>query len=135
MQIVLVLIGLYVSIIPLLSYVNPVKAENVDYTLEEVVVTAERRERNPQRVPLSLTVLSGAELDAASIENTFDLQYRVPGFEMKTNSLLGQPYIRGVGSDLITVGTDPAVATFVDAVGQILADSRPWKRVGHRRFA
>ena len=58
------------------------------------------------------------ELDASAIENTFDLQYRVPGFVFKSNAVINQPYIRGIGSDLLSIGTDPAVATFVDGVYQ-----------------
>ncbi|MCB1775411.1 MAG: hypothetical protein KDI88_17490 [Gammaproteobacteria bacterium] len=33
---------------------------------------------------------------------------------MKTNAVLGQPYLRGVGSDIISAGTETTVATFVD---------------------
>jgi iron complex outermembrane receptor protein len=86
--------------------------------LEDVVVTAERRERHVQRVPMSITALTEDDLEASAIENTFDLQYHTPGLVFKTNTVLGQPYIRGVGSDLISVGADPAVATFVDGVYQ-----------------
>jgi outer membrane receptor protein involved in Fe transport len=33
-------------------------------------------------------------------------------------SVFSQPYIRGIGSDLLSIGADPAVATFVDGVYQ-----------------
>lgn len=86
--------------------------------LEEIIVTAERREVDIQRAPLSVAALTGAQLDASTIQSTIDLQYRMTGFVFKTNTVLGQPYIRGVGSDIISAGADASVATFVDDVYQ-----------------
>ena len=111
-----------VLVLTAIGLAPPVAAQGVA-TLEEVIVTAERRERNLQQVPISITALTGDDLDASVVENTIDLQYRTPGFVFKTNSIWGQPYIRGVGSDLITAGADPAVATFVDGVYQSRAYS------------
>lgn len=109
----------FVIAVVVCSLASPAEAENGDVIiLDEVVVSAERHKRNLMRVPLSITALSDLELDASAIENTFDLQYRVPGFIFKTNSVLSQPYIRGIGNDLLSVGADPAVATFVDGVYQ-----------------
>lgn len=93
-----------------------VRMEVSPLEMQKIIVTAQKQEEDIQEVPISITALSGRELDASRAENTLDLQYRTPGFVFKTNSVLGQPYIRGVGSDLITAGADPAVATYVDGV-------------------
>lgn len=83
---------------------------------EEIVVTADRRERPLSNAPLSASAPTGAELRASGIDSTQDLFFRTPGFEFSTNSVLGQPYLRGVGSDLITAGSESSVATFIDGV-------------------
>ena len=91
--------------------------------LEEVIVTAERRPANLQRVPIAITALTGDQLSNSLINDTMELQFHVPGYVFKTNSVLGQPYIRGVGSDVITAGAESSVAFFVDNVYQTRAAS------------
>jgi len=92
-----------------------------DRRLEEIIVTAERRAVDIQRTPLSVVALTGDQLEASTIQSTIDLQYRTTGFVFKTNTVLGQPYIRGVGSDIISAAADASVATFVDDVYQARA--------------
>ncbi len=84
--------------------------------IEEIIVTAERRAKNLQRVPITITALTGDHLEESLVADTMDMQILVPGYTFKTNSLRGQPYIRGVGSDVITVGAESSVAFFQDGV-------------------
>ncbi len=86
--------------------------------LEEIVVTAQRRAESVQDVPLSITAFSGAALERSGINDTFELQFNTPGLVLSTNKSQGQPYIRGIGTDILTVGTDSSVATNVDGVYQ-----------------
>src|SRR5665213_59799 len=86
--------------------------------IETVTVTAERRSEDVQKVPLTVAAFSGNALDQAGVKSTMDLQNKIPGFVIKTNSAFGQPYIRGIGSDLVSVSSDSSVATFVDDVYQ-----------------
>ncbi len=86
--------------------------------IESVTVTAERRSENVQRVPLTINAFSGEDLNEAGVKNSLDLQNKTPGFVIKTNSAFGQPYVRGIGSDLVSVSSDSSVATFVDDVYQ-----------------
>ncbi|MBI5184655.1 MAG: TonB-dependent receptor [Nitrospinae bacterium] len=97
---------------------GPAKAENEYYELEDVTVTAERREEDPQEVPMSITVHTGEELNASGVESTLDLPLRTPGFLFSTNAVLGQPYIRGVGSDFVSIGSESTVAIYKDGVYQ-----------------
>ena len=46
--------------------------------VEEIVVTSQKRSENVRKVPLSVTVLSGAQLKAAHIQNFADLTRAVP---------------------------------------------------------
>ncbi|HEX6996277.1 MAG TPA: TonB-dependent receptor [Gammaproteobacteria bacterium] len=89
--------------------VNPAVA-----ALPTVIVTPDWRPADAQTVPKSIATVSGADLDVAGIDNAIDLQYRVPGFVFRTNSVLGQPYLRGVGTEIISAGAESSVATFID---------------------
>jgi iron complex outermembrane receptor protein len=51
--------------------------------LEEVVVTAQKREERLIDVPMSISVLSGAELEQRGIESIQDLSFSVPGLTMR----------------------------------------------------
>jgi iron complex outermembrane recepter protein len=84
--------------------------------LPVIIVTPEWRPVDAQSVPKTINVLSAESLSRAGLHDTIDLQQVVPGFVFKTNSVLGQPYLRGVGSDFISAGAESSVATFVDGV-------------------
>ena len=95
-------------------------AESSD-VLEEVVVTAERREANLQKVAIAVTALSGADLERSVVRSTVELQTLTPGLVVTTNGPYGQPYVRGVGTDIINVGSDGSIAVHVDGVYQTRA--------------
>jgi len=65
--------------------------------LEEVVVTAEKQPEFAQSAPLSLTVVSGAELAKAGVSQPEDLGKLVPGLTV-TNTAITTISIRGVGA-------------------------------------
>tara|TARA_A100001037_G_scaffold266372_3_gene258490 strand:+ start:296 stop:2395 length:2100 start_codon:yes stop_codon:yes gene_type:complete len=93
--------------------------------LEEIVVTATKSgAQNLQDVPLSVAVLSGDDLDRSGIATTMGLQLRTPGLVITRNTHLGQPYIRGVGSDVVGPAIDGAVAVYVDGAYQARAASQ-----------
>jgi iron complex outermembrane recepter protein len=87
-----------------------------DDILPTIIVTPAWRPVDLQQVPGSVNHYAGDELTATGIYNTLDLQYRTPGFVFKTNSVLGQPYLRGIGSDFVSAGAESSVATFIDGV-------------------
>src|SRR5689334_11043158 len=65
--------------------------------LDEVVVTAERREVNLQDVPASATVLSAEALAAAGVDNIIDIQTVAPSVAINTYNRSTFINIRGVG--------------------------------------
>lgn len=91
---------------------SPIRGDGV----EEITVTAERRPRSLDETPVSVVVLDASELIGAGVDGSFELTGRVPGFWLSTNSVLGEPYLRGVGSEILSAGGDASVATFVDGV-------------------
>lgn len=87
-------------------------------TLEEIVVTATRREERLQDVPISVTALGEDALRAAGIRDLDGLGQAVPGFTAIRDSGGLRPVIRGVGSSGVIVGDEQNVATYVDGIYQ-----------------
>ena len=86
--------------------------------LEEIVVTAQRREESVMQVSDSVQAFSGNQLQQAGITQLTDLQYITPGYLPTEGSGYTQIFIRGVGNS-IYVGADPSVATYIDDVPRI----------------
>ncbi len=87
-------------------------------TVEEVVVTAEKRSENSQRVPVALTALDGSTLNQQGIIGFADLAQRVPDLRFGNGVTGGENVItmRGVGSQNTTPGGDSPVSYSVDGV-------------------
>jgi iron complex outermembrane receptor protein len=86
--------------------------------IEEVLVTAEKRAENLQRVPISLTALSSAQLTKSGITSLDAVQRYAPGLSMATvgSGFVSYTYLRGSGTNQIDSGSDPSVGFFVDEV-------------------
>lgn len=54
-------------------------AQETGFVLEEIVVTAQKREQNLQDVGISVTAFSGSQLRALGLEDTIDLESQTPG--------------------------------------------------------
>ncbi|MEX0942591.1 MAG: TonB-dependent receptor plug domain-containing protein, partial [Pseudomonadales bacterium] len=80
--------------------------------IEEVVVTAERRESSVQDTSISITAFTSEMLDDFGIRNQSDLQNMIPATTI-------QPYdstVRGVGRNFRNLGGDPGVATYMNGI-------------------
>jgi outer membrane cobalamin receptor len=53
--------------------------------LEEIIVTAEKRESTVQTTPISLTAVSGADIQERGLANLDDLVQSVPGVSIRTS--------------------------------------------------
>jgi len=84
--------------------------------LEEVVVTAQRREETLQKSSLSIQVLSDEELWQAGVAHSSDLNRLIPGVQIAGGGNAAQIYIRGVGDFAASPLSNPAVAVNVDGV-------------------
>ena len=85
-------------------------------TLEEVVVTAERREVNLQDVPASATVMTANSLAAQGIDNVVDLQQAAPSVAINTYNRSTFINIRGVGIAQSAPTSNPGVAYYIDGM-------------------
>jgi iron complex outermembrane receptor protein len=79
--------------------------------VETVVVTAQHKSENIQTVPISITALSQQQLTDRQIAGGPDLLKSVPNMDFtKTNFSGYNIELRGIGTQAISVTTDPAVA-------------------------
>ena len=84
--------------------------------LEEIVVTAQRRSENLQGVPITVVALTEKSIALAGVSSTLELQAVTPGLVTVQSGSALLPYIRGVGSNQVSEGSDSSVATYVDGV-------------------
>src|SRR5580658_2888745 len=93
--------------------------------LQEVIVTATRREVSAQNLPISITAVTGSELEQAGIEDVAELAHSMAGVDFTDKG----PFSGVAGANLIIRGLNsdatgwlpgeatpivPAVATYVD---------------------
>jgi iron complex outermembrane receptor protein len=86
--------------------------------LEEVIVTARKREESLQETPVAVSALNGAQLEDAGIYNLTDLSRVVPNLTANVGSGGGsaQLFIRGVGARNTGANFDGGVALYQDGV-------------------
>ena len=87
-------------------------------TLEEIIVTAQKREQSVQEVPIAVSAFDQDFLEEAGIEDILELQFFVPGLTVYNNQTVGQTNIniRGVGTAGNSVSLESSVGIYVDGV-------------------
>lgn len=94
----------------------PAKRRPSSRIVEEVIVTAQKREEDVQDVPIMINAFSGEKLDAFGVESTADLAKITPGLTYTYTYGYSVIYIRGVGTDAFLPNADPSVATYIDGI-------------------
>lgn len=84
--------------------------------LEEIVVTAQKREENLQEVPSSVQAFSAGMLDAQGVSDIKDMGQITPGLQYDSMASYSIIFIRGVGGDAFQAGIDSSVATYIDGL-------------------
>jgi len=97
---------------------TPPAVPTVDAQVEDIVVTANRREQRLQDVPISVTALSANELARSAVTNTFQLSQTIPSLNVTRANTAVQPTIRGVGTRSAAPGDESNVAVYLDGVYQ-----------------
>ncbi len=89
-----------------------------DTQVEEIIVTAQKREQSLQDVPIVVSVVSGQQLADAGVRDVKDLQTVVPGLNVTSSTSEAQTSIRirGVGTIGDNPGMEASVGTVVDGV-------------------
>jgi len=107
-----------IGILPVAAQTNQDTASSGD-GLEEVVVTARRREEVLQTIPVSVSALSGATLDRLDIQGVDKIGLYMPNVaSTATVGFIGGSAtdIRGIGDHEILITEDPPVGQYLDGV-------------------
>jgi len=83
--------------------------------LEEIVVTAQKREQSLQDVPISVTAVSGERIDNAGIIDLQELTRYTPNVNINSGQAQPNLFIRGVGSGT-NAGFEQSVGMYIDGV-------------------
>ncbi len=86
--------------------------------VEEIIVTAQKREQRLQDVPVAVSVISGDAITATGAVNIEGAQYLVPTLNFrKSGTTINQSlYMRGVGTATFSLAGEPSISTVVDGV-------------------
>lgn len=96
--------------------------ENSGPALEEIVVTAQKREENVQTVPIAIAAFSGQALQERGVGEVSQLAKFTPSVQLSASSqIVSSPsslsgFIRGIGQDDFSTQFEPGVGTYVDGV-------------------
>lgn len=106
----IVALGANLAVEPALAQAAPM--------LEEVVVTARKREESLQNTPLSIKALGAAELEDRNILSLGDLPSAVPNMSVQSSISRNTAgvFIRGIGGVGRSITTDPGVGLYIDGV-------------------
>lgn len=110
-------IALFALAVPIGAALAPSGLAQEGAVLEEILVTAQRRETALQETPVAITVFSGERIQDLGIFNVADLSGRAPN-----TTTLKQPAsnantslrIRGVGSGETSLLVDPKAGLYID---------------------
>lgn len=95
---------------------TPALAQEHPEFIEEIVVTAQKRDESLLEVPISITAVTAAALDAAGARNLSEVQGRVPGVYFSAGAGGASPIgIRGTAGSGTPLGDEP-VAVYLDGV-------------------
>lgn len=91
-------------------------------TIEEIVVTAQKRAENVQEVPIAIAAFSGQALQERGVGEVSQLAKFTPSVQLSASSqIVSSPsslsgFIRGIGQDDFSTQFEPGVGTYVDGV-------------------
>lgn len=85
-------------------------------SLDEIVVTAQRRSENLQDVPIAVTALTSETLSNNDIRDLSRVEVLTPGFSFGRSGSDARPAIRGARTENVSVSGDPSIGYFSDNV-------------------
>ncbi|MEZ5514024.1 MAG: TonB-dependent receptor [Steroidobacteraceae bacterium] len=84
--------------------------------LDEIIVTAQKREENLLDVPISMTVVQAETLTDLNIKDFTDLQVYIPNFAITQTPANSYVFVRGIGTQGNVLAFESSVALFVDGI-------------------
>ena len=84
--------------------------------IEEIVVTAEKREASLQETPIAVSAVSRETIETRGLDGLRQVQFAVPALMFNELADMAQMTMRGVGVDISEMSAEPGVAMHTDGV-------------------
>lgn len=91
-------------------------AQSMVGPIPEIIVTAQKRSEDLQKVPIAVSAITSAEIEAMGLHETRDLAIVTSGLNIPSTVGYIQPNLRGIGSSVAAPGVDSPVALYIDGV-------------------
>ena len=105
----------YSLILPFAASAFSTNAQPQEHALEEIIVTAQKREQSIQEVPITVSALSGEFLETLGISRFDELSELIPGLVVQQQSVNNNGYvIRGITSDDGEASSAPRVSVYLN---------------------
>lgn len=85
-------------------------------TLEEIVVTAQKREESLQKVPIAVTAITADKIAQSQINDIQELNLLTPSLNVVSTLGFVKPFIRGLGGNSNNPGLEAPISVYVDGV-------------------
>ncbi|MEQ6335742.1 TonB-dependent receptor domain-containing protein [Sphingobium sp. MK2] len=82
--------------------------------IQDIIVTAQRREQALQDVPLAISAFNADTLERVGVNSVAELVYLSPGLVYQGGDNSASPYLRGVGTTSTQSSGEPPLAMYVD---------------------
>jgi len=86
--------------------------------MEEIVVTAQKKESSLQTTPIAITAITAENIAERRIDSLRDVQHIAPSLVFSQINSGVMMAVRGVGTDINTFSTEGGVSLFIDGVYQ-----------------
>lgn len=101
----------------MLAAAPSVHAQEDDGGIADIVVTATKMgETRLQATPIAVTALSSDDMASRGIRDVQDLKALVPSLQVADLSGYTQMFVRGIGSNIVFIGSDPSTTLHLDGV-------------------
>jgi len=87
-----------------------------EFTLEEITVTAEKRETNVQKTPITITAITGEDIASRNMTDVGKVLGEMAGVNLMGGSQGAKIFVRGIGSSIDTNSASSAVVLQQDNV-------------------
>jgi iron complex outermembrane receptor protein len=105
-------------LLPAAAFAQDAAPKDEGPTLDEVVVTAQRREEKLQDVPVTVSAFTSEQIDKLNVRGGDDLAKITPGMTFVSSGTTPQVSLRGVGTRGVSAGEESTVPIYIDGIYQ-----------------
>lgn len=87
-----------------------------DRPIEEIVITAQKRQTNLYETPGSISALTSEDIALRNIDSVEEISHLAPSVNFSQFQSYAQVTVRGIGTDIASAYAEPGVALHVDGV-------------------